>query len=29
MMLVKDMPGAAADRLVDERDTRLWRVIQH
>jgi transposase len=29
MMLVKDMPVAAAARLVGEHDTRLWRVIQH
>jgi transposase len=29
MTLVKDMPVAAAARLVGEHDTRLWRVIQH
>src|SRR5215831_1820379 len=29
MALVKDMPVAAAARLVGEHDTRLWRVIQH
>ena len=29
MTLVKDMPVAAVARLVDEHDTRLWRVIQH
>src|SRR5262249_18394935 len=28
MTLVKDMPVAAAARLVGEHDTRLWRVIQ-
>jgi transposase len=29
MALVKDMPVAAAARLVGEHDTRLWRVVQH
>ena len=29
MTLVKDMPVAAAARLVGEHDTRLWRVVQH
>jgi transposase len=29
MALVKDMPVAAAARLIGEHDTRLWRVIQH
>jgi len=29
MALVKDMPVAAAARLVGEYDTRLWRVVQH
>jgi transposase len=29
MTLVKGMPVAAAARLVDEHDTRLWRVVQH
>ena len=29
MTLVKDMPVAAATRLVGEHDTRLWRVVQH
>jgi transposase len=27
--LISDMPVAAAARLVDEHDTRLWRVIHH
>lgn len=29
MSLVREMPVAAAARLVRERDTRLWRIIQH
>ncbi len=29
MSLVREMPVAAAARLVGERDTRLWRIIQH
>jgi len=29
MSLVREMPVAAAARLVEERDTRLWRIIQH
>jgi hypothetical protein len=29
MALVKDMPVAAAARIVGEHDTRLWRLIQH
>ena len=29
MTLVKDMPVAAAARLVGEHDTRLWRVVLH
>lgn len=29
MSLVREMPVAAAARLVGERDKRLWRIIQH
>ena len=29
MSLVREMPVAAAARLVGERDTRVWRIIQH
>jgi len=29
MSLVREMPVAATARLVGERDTRLWRIIQH
>lgn len=29
MMLVKDMPVAALARMVQEHDTRLWRIVHH
>ena len=29
LMLVKEMPVAAAARLLGENDTRLWRIIHH
>lgn len=29
IMLVKDMPMAALARMVNEHDTRLWRIVHH